>query len=112
MGYSWIDFNDILTINIFFLFKICVDGFLRSTYDDNEPMTISETSLSGSEGSVQNMAENGMCSFAMKQSTFFHVNDCFFFLVQLYQEAVLCKYNYYFGNRGVFSHPRVTKFRG
>ena len=79
----------------FFLFKICVDGFLRSTYDDNEPMTISETSSSGSEGSLQDMADNGMSSYTMKQSTYFLVNDCFFFLVQLYREAVLCKYNYY-----------------
>ena len=60
-----------LTINIFFLFKICVDGFLRSTYDDNEPMTISETSSSGSEGSLQDMADNGMSSYIMVQSTSF-----------------------------------------
>ena len=69
LGYSWIDFSDILTIDIFFLFKICVDGFLRSTYDDNEPMTISETSSSGSEGSLQDMADNGMSAYTMKQST-------------------------------------------
>ena len=56
-------------------------------------MTISETSSSGSEGSVQDMADNGMSSFTMKQSTYFHVNTCFFFLVQLYREAVLCNYN-------------------